>query len=72
MNCWELLKCGREQGGKNTAEFGVCVAYPDHGKHCAKIAGTLCKGKIQGSFAMKIADCINCDFFKTPYYDRDY
>lgn len=24
INCWEFNKCGREPGGSNAAEFGVC------------------------------------------------
>jgi len=26
QNCWEFKKCGREQGGIKSAEFGVCPA----------------------------------------------
>ena len=40
MNCWEYMKCGREKGGEKADELGVCPAYPDHGQHCACIAGT--------------------------------
>ncbi len=72
MNCWEFKKCGREAGGARAAELGVCPAYPDHGKHCARVAGTLCGGKVQGTFAMKVADCMQCEFYKSPNYDRSY
>ena len=70
MNCWEFKKCGREAGGAKVSQFGVCPAYPDNGKCCAKTAGTLCGGQVQGTFAMKVANCIKCDFFKSPYYKR--
>ena len=72
MNCWEFKKCGREENGKNAKELGVCRAYPDHGKHCARIAGTLCGGKVQGSFAMKLRTCMQCDFYNSSYYDKTY
>jgi hypothetical protein len=36
LNCWEFIKCGREVGGAKAQELGVCPAYPDHGRHCAK------------------------------------
>ena len=72
MNCWEFKKCGREKGGSNTNEFGICPAYPDHGQHCAHIAGTLCGGQVQGSFAMKVANCMRCDFYKSSSYDKSY
>jgi hypothetical protein len=63
MNCWEFKKCGREKSGHNSKSLGVCPAYPDHGNNCARVAGTLCGGKVQGTFAMKIPDCLQCEFF---------
>ncbi len=72
MNCWEHKKCGREEGGAKAAELGVCAAYPDNGKHCARVAGTLCGGKVQGTFAMKLASCMKCEFYQSPDYDRTY
>lgn len=68
MNCWEFKKCGREQGGTKTAELGVCPASPDDGKSCARIAGTLCGGEIQGSFTTKLTNCMQCDFYKSSHY----
>lgn len=74
MNCWEFKKCGRQLGGEKTAEFGICPAAietkadkindgKNAGRACWIIAGTLCKGKIQGTFARKIKYCMNCDFY---------
>ncbi len=28
------------------------------------LAGTLCGGELQGSFAAKMGECKNCDFYK--------
>jgi len=72
MNCWEFKKCGREKGGAKAHELGVCPAWPNHGTHCAHVAGTLCGGKVQGTFAMKVAGCINCEFFKSANFDRNH
>jgi hypothetical protein len=72
MNCWEFKKCGRHANGAKVEEFGICPAYPFHGKHCARIAGTLCGNKVQGSFAMKVASCMQCNFYKSPHYDKTY
>ena len=72
MNCWEFKKCGREQGGEKVAELGQCPAYPDHGQRCARIAGTLCGGKVQGIFAIKLANCMRCDFYNSKHYDKNY
>ncbi len=70
MNCWEFKKCGRERGGAKAQELGVCPAYPHDGHRCAHVVGTLCGGKVQGTLAAKVLNCMKCDYFKSPYYDR--
>lgn len=70
MNCWEYKKCGRERGGSKAAELGVCPAYPNGGRECAKVAGTLCGGKVQGSFATKLGSCMQCEFYKSAHYGK--
>jgi len=70
MNCWEFKKCGRQKGGFKAEVLGICPAYPDHGTHCARVAGTICGGKVHGSFALKHADCMKCDFYNSQYYDK--
>ena len=67
-NCWEVKKCGRELGGKKAGELGVCSAYPDNGRDCWEVAGTLCGGKVQGSAAAKLASCMECDFYQDMRY----
>jgi diguanylate cyclase (GGDEF)-like protein len=75
LNCWEYKKCGREPGGAKVKELGVCPATTDaklHGVHggenagraCWVVAGSMCGGKMQGTFAQKYGDCVKCDFFK--------
>jgi hypothetical protein len=75
QNCWEFKKCGREPGGAKVAELGVCPAATDNrlneiheghnsGRTCWVINGTYCKGEIQGVFAKKFGNCMNCDFYK--------
>ena len=58
-----IQKMWKRKRRRKTAELGVCPAYPAHGTHCAHIAGTLCGGKVQGSFAMKLANCMKCEFY---------
>lgn len=72
MNCWEYKQCGREKGGINAKKKGVCPAYPDRGKVCARVAGTLCGGKVQGEFVMKLLSCMKCDFYQSEHYDKSY
>lgn len=73
-NCWEFKKCGREVNGSNIHELGICPsALQDKGngihdginggRICWAVAGTLCQGRVQGSFAAKIKDCGQCDFY---------
>jgi len=72
MNCWEYKQCGREKGGIHAERKGICPAYPAHGKGCARVAGTLCGGKVQGEFVMKLLSCIKCDFYQSEHYDKSY
>jgi tRNA A-37 threonylcarbamoyl transferase component Bud32 len=75
LNCWEVMMCGREVGGKSSAEYGVCPAAADEsfdginsgkcgGRICWAVAGTFCGGCVQGSFADKRCSCLNCDFYQ--------
>jgi len=76
QNCWEFKKCGREPGGMNVSKLGVCPAAIEkrahgvnHGKNggraCWALTGTLCGGVVQGTFAAKLANCMQCGFYKT-------
>jgi hypothetical protein len=73
-NCWEFKSCGRQPGGRNVHDLGVCVAATDAradgvhgGKNCGRacwaLAGTLCGGEVQGTFASKLGNCLRCDFY---------
>lgn len=65
MNCWEVKKCGREAGGAEVADLGVCPAYAKNaGEGCWMVAGTFCGGEVQGSFAVKEENCMRCDFYQ--------
>lgn len=72
MNCWEFTKCGRAEGGAKAVEMGICPAYPDRGTHCARVGGTLCEGKVQGTFAQKLRSCAECKFYNSEHYDRNF
>lgn len=74
-NCWEYKNCGREPGGVKSDELGVCPAASETridginsgingGRACWPLAGTLCGGKVQGSFATKLGNCMKCDFYQ--------
>ncbi len=74
-NCWEVMKCGRELNGVNAPKKGVCPAAQSSafdgvnmgtggGRFCWVVAGTYCEGDAAGSYAQKLANCINCKFLK--------
>ena len=74
INCWEFMNCGRQPGGEK-AEFGVCPAATNirlHGKHrgknagraCWLVAGSFCREQAKDVGALKINNCLECDFFR--------
>ena len=54
VRCWEVKNCTRTH----------CPAY-DHDKatRCWEIAGTFCKGQVQGTFARKLGSCSQCEVY---------
>jgi len=75
LNCWEVMGCGREPGGKNALASGTCPAAVDKtfdgihsgrcgGRICWAVNGTLCGDCQQGSYTEKRSSCLECDFFK--------
>jgi hypothetical protein len=76
LNCWEFERCGRELAGSRVFDLGVCpVALESKlngvhngmnaGRSCWVVAGTFCKGDVQGTFAQKCKNCEQCDFYMT-------
>lgn len=74
QNCWEVKKCGRQPGGNRCSDLGVCPAAVDSkgnglnggrngGRICWALTGTLCGGTVQGTFAQKLSNCMQCDFY---------
>lgn len=81
MNCWEFKKCGRQPGGEKASELGICPASSERrtdkvnngrqgGRACWAITGTLCGGKVQGSYAMKLGNCMQCEFYKLVHQEE--
>jgi hypothetical protein len=74
-NCWEFKNCGRQPGGKQEKELGVCPAPletkldgvhkgKNAGRACWVVSGTLCGGVVQGTFAKKFQNCETCEFYQ--------
>ncbi|MHC4670677.1 MAG: two-CW domain-containing protein [Planctomycetota bacterium] len=74
LNCWEATSCGREPGGANVSEFGLCPATTDTsvdginggkngGRICWTVVGTFCGGEVQSLASKKKLTCLSCEFF---------
>ena len=72
-NCWEHKKCGRQPGGHKVQDLGICPVTTiqdlagahggkNAGRACWAVAGSLCGGKVQGTYAKKLDNCWRCDF----------
>jgi len=81
QNCWEVMKCGREPGGKNVEQLSVCPAALANqydginkgtlgGRICWVVTGTLCEGEVHGTYAKKLITCLNCKFLKQVNEDE--
>jgi hypothetical protein len=82
INCWEFRKCGRDPGGEKGKELGICPAATEArmnsinggtngGRTCWTVAGTFCFGEVQGTFARKFKDCMECDFFWIVFEEEE-
>jgi hypothetical protein len=74
VNCWEFKKCGRQTGGSEAGQLGVCPAAVEDsynginggmnaGRYCWRVAGTYCGGEVTGIWAQRILTCLKCDFY---------
>ena len=75
LNCWEAKKCGRTKGGEHEKDLGICPVSIENrldgvhggqnaGRACWVVAGTLCGGNVQGTFAAKYDTCDKCEFYQ--------
>ncbi len=82
INCWEFKNCGRQPGGSKAVELGVCPASQANfvdgvhggknaGRACWAIVGSLCGGKIQGTYAQKLNNCWRCEFMNLVKKEED-
>ncbi len=74
LNCWEVMDCGREPEGFRADDDGICPAAINTtlegvhggisaGRACWVVAGTMCDGRSQGTFAQKSGECGACRFY---------
>ena len=58
--CWEIMRCGVEKS-ENAATR--CPAFPNYGRICWSVAGTLSETKVHCGVAEKLGDCRKCPFY---------
>lgn|GEM_PF-392663 len=63
LRCWEYKKCERQAGGRLASVLGTCPASAPAAEDCWLVAGTMCNGTIQGTYAQKYDSCIICDYY---------
>ncbi|MCI5143732.1 MAG: hypothetical protein D3909_18810 [Candidatus Electrothrix sp. ATG1] len=77
-NCWEVKKCGRQPGGNQVKQQGICPASTilavnginngiNGGRACWALTGTMSgpPEKVQGSFARILNNsCYDCAFYE--------
>ncbi|MEW6108246.1 MAG: GGDEF domain-containing protein [Nitrospirota bacterium] len=56
--CWEIKKCSKKD----------CPAYLKPDGRCWLVAGTMCKGNVQGEFALKYKSCTECEVYRESVY----
>lgn len=82
LNCWEYKKCGRQPDGHKAHELGVCPATTEQlldgahggknaGRACWVVAGSLCGGRIQGTYARKLLNCWRCEFMNAVKQEEE-
>jgi signal transduction histidine kinase len=59
--CWEFIGCGVENVEDVAAR---CPAYPNYGRICWSVAGTLSDAKVRCARAEKLGDCRKCEFYQ--------
>lgn len=59
--CWEIMRCGVERAGVASDR---CPAYPNFGRICWSVAGTLSQAKVQCAVAREVGDCRKCTFYQ--------
>ncbi len=75
QNCWDFKQCGRGPDCGSTSSERPCPAATERrldgvhggmnsGRACWAVAGTLCGGKVQGTYAAKHDVCQKCDFYQ--------
>jgi hypothetical protein len=75
-NCWEVMGCGKEEGGRRAKKNCVCPASTEArlhaihggmnaGRACWAVDGTLCRSSGPDALATKKPYCLSCTFYRS-------
>ena len=73
-NCWEFRNCGRQPGGENVGDLGLCAAATTSimdgvhggdkgGRACWIVVGTQCGHAPEMTPDKRKRACMSCDFY---------
>ena len=73
-NCWEVRNCGREPGGHNVGDLGLCAAATtkimdgvhggeNAGRACWIVVGSKCGNETISAAEKRRTTCMACDFY---------
>lgn len=63
-NCWDVMACHKDDcPAKHEQRLDGVHGGVNAGRACWVVAGTRCKGVVQGEFAQKVQNCLICKFY---------
>jgi two-component system NtrC family sensor kinase len=63
-NCWEAMDCHKDDcPAKNEERLDGVHGGIAAGRACWVVAGTRCRGEVQGEYAQKFQNCSTCKFY---------
>ena len=63
-NCWDIMECTKDDcPAKFEEKLNGIHDGINAGRACWVVAGTRCKGKVQGEYAQKFQNCSTCKFY---------
>lgn len=83
LNCWEIMDCGREPGGRNAEPLGVCPVSTESrldgvhggtnaGRACWIVARAYAEQEDHGPNARDVEACLNCRFFQLVCEEEEH
>lgn len=80
-NCWDIARCGRQPGGENVGQDGVCKVSTNEyydgtngginaGRCCWRVSGTLFGGDGKCQMLNSISSCNECEVYAIVLHEE--